>query len=291
MLKACGAALAAVLMVSGAQAQSITQSSNWAPGDWMKQSLVDGLSKAAAASELSGYGFMRGSFCVLGAMIEEHGDARMIYHLDAGQRVLFIGGADNDARDIDITVYNEDTGVLVARDRETDRTPVVEFTVPSSGRYRVELDLYDSTAPSFCTLMALEAGQLKFNMNEVALALDSLIDTAGAASGRHSGVDYAMSETGWSLYGVLLDGRGSHGVTNVSSGRESAVIVGTTGRSGDDLDLVLLNDSSREIDADRERDNLPVISRAEGLSQHTIRLVNAGSGSTTFATALILTPR
>lgn len=51
--------------------------------------------------------------------------------------VLF-GACDNDCTDLDLIVYDQ-SGNVVRRDIATDDNPVVTFTAPRSGKYRIEV--------------------------------------------------------------------------------------------------------------------------------------------------------
>lgn len=60
----------------------------------------------------------------------------MLVTLTGGTRYAIVGVCDEDCTDVDLRIAGPD-GTQLAEDMETDDTPVLEFTAPSSGQYRL----------------------------------------------------------------------------------------------------------------------------------------------------------
>ena len=70
------------------------------------------------------------------------------FPLEAGSTYLITGVCDADCSDLDIEVRDEN-GTPIVEDATADDVPVVQFQVPSSGRYTVDVRMY-SCSTSFC---------------------------------------------------------------------------------------------------------------------------------------------
>src|SRR4051794_18923418 len=78
--------------------------------------------------------------------------------LAAGETYAFLGGGDDDTKDVDLYLEDE-KGKIVARDVEKDAIPVVQFKPKEAGKYRVVLKLAESASQSsFCAFATLRAG-------------------------------------------------------------------------------------------------------------------------------------
>ena len=68
-------------------------------------------------------------------------DDQNSYHdvaLTSGGRYVIVGACDQDCTDVDLRIYAPN-GDRVAQDIEVDDRPVLEFTAPATGRYRVQV--------------------------------------------------------------------------------------------------------------------------------------------------------
>ena len=86
---------------------------------------------------------------IVGKLAEGETD-RWTMHLDEGASYDIWGVCDDDCSDVDLRIYSEDDGSLVAEDVETDDTPLGVVKPHRGGRYTIELDMYDcSIEPCF----------------------------------------------------------------------------------------------------------------------------------------------
>ena len=65
--------------------------------------------------------------------------------LNAGRRYLLVGVCDADCSDMDLRIYSP-SGAIVAEDVAVDDTPVLQFTAPSTGNYRVRVMMASCSA-------------------------------------------------------------------------------------------------------------------------------------------------
>lgn len=62
--------------------------------------------------------------------------------LNAGREYLMVGVCDGDCSDMDLRLFSP-AGNEIARDVAVDDTPVLQFVAPSSGSYRVRVEMAD----------------------------------------------------------------------------------------------------------------------------------------------------
>jgi hypothetical protein len=72
-----------------------------------------------------------------GALNDDHSEDVGLT-LNAGRQYLLVGVCDADCSDMDLRLTSPG-GSVVAQDVETDDTPVLQFTAPASGSYRVRV--------------------------------------------------------------------------------------------------------------------------------------------------------
>ena len=86
---------------------------------------------------------------IVGKLREGETDAWTM-HLEEGVAYDIWGVCDDDCADVDLRIYSEADGILVAEDLETDDTPLGVVEPERDGRYTIELDMYDcSIEPCF----------------------------------------------------------------------------------------------------------------------------------------------
>jgi len=135
------------------------------------------------------------------------------FQLQAGKRYAFIAGGDDDARDVDLYLYDSG-GRLVGKDTDRTASAVVAFQPRVSGRYRVVLTLPSSrTNESFCALSVLTTDR----QHGFELRTESLLDTLKSLETSFQVVERVMEERGddvdlrfhsgtntWLLMGAIL---------------------------------------------------------------------------------------
>jgi len=87
-----------------------------------------------------GEGFSTRNY-IIGKLDEDDTDSWTVT-LYGGNDYIIIGACDGDCGDLDITVY-DDADNAVAHDTETDDVPVVELSLKSEGRYRIQTNMFE----------------------------------------------------------------------------------------------------------------------------------------------------
>jgi hypothetical protein len=76
------------------------------------------------------------------------------FEVTAGKSYVVAGGGDDNAKDLDICIYDP-RGTEVDCDEETDDVPLVLFEAARSGRYRAVMKAYSLTETSFAGMVVL----------------------------------------------------------------------------------------------------------------------------------------
>lgn len=283
LLKRC---LAGLLIVVATGAVNVMLAQGWTPGRYMKESLDATLAKAAFLEKGTDYGFREG-ICILGAYLDESAWVKWDVSLSYGDKIALIGGGDSDASDLDIKVYDDD-GDLVAKDTETDASPVVNFTASSSGSYTFELSLYACDASgSFVTMVIFEEGAYSVPVSRLEYVSD-LIVQKGTQVNEITSVSYHDVDNQWCLFGSLLGSGESSTISNLNMGDIDHVIIGIGDSEVEDADLCLIDPSGDE-DCDTARDAIPVIQTTTSASQrYKLKITNYSSDGTALVVASIL---
>ena len=66
--------------------------------------------------------------------------------LRAGVRYALVGVCDENCPDIDLRIFGPGTSGKVAEDVQPNATPVLEFTAPTAGRYRLAVEMVTCSA-------------------------------------------------------------------------------------------------------------------------------------------------
>ncbi len=72
---------------------------------------------------------------ITGSLAGGSSQANVVF-LNGGMRYAIVGACDQDCRDFDLRIFGPD-GPMIDEDVELDDTPVLEFTAPASGQYRL----------------------------------------------------------------------------------------------------------------------------------------------------------
>ena len=128
------------------------------PGKYMTQAVGLVASSAQRVEQQTSLGFDGDASCVLGAYIPTGGKILMSRSFEPGKKYAILGGGAEDTQDLDLGLQAED-GTMIATDTEDDANPVLEFTVPREGNYRMILALpkcqYEGT---FAALAVMKDG-------------------------------------------------------------------------------------------------------------------------------------
>ena len=115
------------------------------------------LTKLVDVGNKKGYGFLLDGFSIGGGWLKQSQTKWVgLYTVElmAGKEYVFLAAGDNDAKDIDLQVTNA-AGAQVALDDKTDPEAVVVFRPEASGRYAVNVRLYDSKDNQDCVCLSV----------------------------------------------------------------------------------------------------------------------------------------
>ena len=245
--------LACLLLLTGhLEAQS------WEPADRVLRTL-DGLyAKCSLMEALSGVTWRPG-LCLAAVELERGATASLELDLTAGTRYYFIAGGDGSAGDVDLYL-RDSTDRVVADDRESDATPVVEYLPTRSGSYRLQLHLAATAADR----QWVAIGLLREGGGPIAdLAYRQVSREFGVAAGavRAAGgaTRFGSGANDWSVYGYLLGAGGSTTLENLSLPRGKNFLAATGTENIRDIDIFLATTELRIVRRDQEPDSYPMI--------------------------------
>jgi len=278
-LAAAGMTLAGLGGAAFGQVDRVQNSreSGWGPGQWMAQAMADVIDMARVAAERSNYGLDRDRVSLLGGFFDEGSSGTMIWTFDRGERVLFIGGGDEDANDIDLRLVRVSDGYEVAKDVSVRRSAMLEVVIPSDGRYRLEMDLYDADAPSFCSVALLVRGDRPTPMSHLTRSTGQFL-----AAGRHfseNGLPTQFEKNEWSLFGTSLAGGESVEISGLDiPGGDDTIVAVSHDTEAFDLDMRLMNKDRATLDSDTLADGIPIVSTPYGVNDAIVAVWRADSG-------------
>ena len=243
--------------------------------------------KARGVNQKLSYGFSEGG-CLFGVKLRPGGAASENFSLRAGESYVFIGGGDQTARNVDLTLRDA-SGRVVSQDIEADAAPFVLFQPKISGRYTLSLSLKAGwRGPAFCAFTVLRKGGLKLPLEhlvEAAIRLDyASFDTFRSAGGGR----FNEASGTWALYGaVLRQGQAlSSAPKRFVAGKRGVVAVGDRGVR--DLDLTLLDGRGKVLAQDTQHGGAPTIARKVGAGTLSVRVSNRSSVGPALVMAALL---
>ena len=93
------------------------------------------------------YGYSTMNYVI--GKINDDAEDSWTFYFDRDMDYIISAVCDNDCSDIDMVLSN-DKGKEVASDTESDDTPVLEFSPPKSGSYKIVIKMYEcSTNPCY----------------------------------------------------------------------------------------------------------------------------------------------
>jgi hypothetical protein len=279
------ACIAAFLLV-GSTGAAPAADDEWTPGTYMTQALVRVMGGVRGVTEKTKYGLDDGSSCLMGGLMKVGGSASSSFPLLAGESYAFLGGGDDDTKDLDIYVLNAQDKI-VARDVDNDATPVVEFTPKAAGNYRVVLKLADGASKdSFCAFATLRAGGFDVPTQNLATSAERLMQLCGVIAEKTGGAGFLNTEGEWSLVGTILKQGESLTQSGIDlpAGNHAFTAVGDT--QAKDVDLTLLA-GNKQLAEDTDDDPNPVL-LYEGSGAVSLKITNVKSGGPSLTLAAVL---
>lgn len=263
----------------------------WVPGKYMRQATNRALSTAAYLEKQSSTFGMADGLCFLGALLKKNGGySEFNLYLSSSSTYLFVGGGDDDASDIDISIKNS-AGTTLASDSKNDNYPVVRFTPGYSGTYTIRLLNYSSSL-AFCALTILKTGGYTMNTSNISDAADRIFTVCNNINNRESrDVIFHNYDNQWCFYGYYISQGEDQAVTNINMGYENHYFIASSDYRASDIDLCLMNNNaSSSIKCDVESDATPVVNYVTySSSNYGIKLKNVRSNGKSFLLTCILT--
>lgn len=269
-------------------APSVMAQDKWTPGVYMNQAIQNITTMSQYAASLTGYGYNWG-VCVMGSFLDVSEQVGWTVQLEGGVEYMFLGGGDEDAQDIDISIYSS-SNKLMEQDVETDATPIVAFTPPVTDNYSIYLKLYSADVASFCSMAILRKGGYDIPLNRLSEASERLLTFGSAVNSNTGGVYFHNYDNQWCLYGVVLNSGEDVTITNIDLGSENHWFMGRSDSVCDDADLYLLDSSGNELVQDTATDDMPLLNyQTKAGERYGLKIRNYSSSGPSMIMTGILT--
>jgi hypothetical protein len=278
----------AFLVVLFVSLRASAQSTNWRPGQFMQESMVNTLKVSHYFEQNSQFGFIDG-VCILGAYVRQGKQVSWVAEFTAGTEYVVVGAGGSDTRDLDLKVFNANN-ILMVSDVKTDNTPVVRFTPSQTGRYTIQLTLYScATTWDFCGMSILKKYGNSLPSENMGQALGRLLAYGTSVNGRTS-AKFHDAENQWCLYGYIVPPGESQTVSNIWLGYDNHVIIAASDNACSDIDLYLSTTSDRTVAQDTDTDANPYIKTWTSSSErYKVRVRNVSSSGKSLIMSALLT--
>lgn len=182
-------------------------------------------------------------------------------NLDGGDNYAIVGVCDNDCSDIDLEVFDSN-GNSLDSDYQVDDAPVLEFTAPRSGRYRIHV--YMATCdvnPCYYGVGTYAAGAGGGELNEYERQVQAQLSRV---SRDLEGDGYTQTHPTRS--GSLDEGDERSFRVNLRTGFTYS-IRGQCDADCDDMDLAIYDSNGNEVDSDYMIDDFPILTVRPNMTQ------------------------
>lgn len=240
---------------------------SWRPGVYMGQAVQLVVDSAQRVESQTALGFDGDASCVLGAFIQKGGRITMSRPFDAGKKYAILGGGAEGTQDLDLALAAPD-GTIVAADTEDDARPVLEFTVPTSGSYKIILALpkaaYDGT---FAAIALMKEGGYRIPPANITRSFGSTMEAAARASRvaaqkwpQLSGLVF-HEEDDWSFFGTILLQGESIGFSGIELKAQASIVLAGNDGKATNLDLAVQDqdEGNRVVASDTDPDANPLV--------------------------------
>lgn len=253
-------ALALLLVVPAAS----TAKGEWAPGSYLNQALVRVMASTRKVTEKTKYGLDDASTCFIGAYLVEGKSVTSRIPLKGGTEYAFMGGGDDDTKDLDIYVEDND-GDVVAKDDAADANPVVVFTPKEDGKYRVVMKMVSTKATgSFACYATLRDGGFDVPVSNLASASGRLLALCGRINDKLGPAYFHDGDGELCLLGSIM----TEGQTLTQGGfvleDRPYAFVGTADDRAEDIDLKVVDSDGDVVASDQEKDATPIVLYSKG---------------------------
>lgn len=230
----------------------------WAPGVYMQQALNNVFDKSSLMSALSEYSWSD-NLCLAGGILDVGKTLALDVELTAGESYTFVGGGDEDVRDLDIFIVDRHEEVI-SSDIADDDTPIPDFVAPYSGRYSVRMQLISGDAPtSFVALSLLRKKGFVLLEDAYLKTSDKFFAAGGSVNGVSSGIKWHDAQNQWCLFGLFLASKSDWTIENMFLDAAQHYLFASAGENVDNVDLLLTDDNNKVVAEDQDDDAYPII--------------------------------
>ncbi len=268
--------LAVTLAVTVLAPAALAKSDEWVPGKYLNQALVRVMASVRKITEKTKYGLDDASTCFIGAYVLEGKQVSSRIPLTGGTEYAFIGGGDDDVKDMDLYLVDSD-GDVVAKDDAKDSNPVIVFTPKEDGKYKVVMKLASTgTSGSFLCYATLRSGGFDVPVSNLASASGRLIALCQRINDKLGWAAFHDGDGELCLVGSIM----SEGQTLTQAGfnleDRPYAFVATADDQAEDIDLKVADDDGDVVAEDQEKDATPIVLYSKG-GTVSIKLVDAKS--------------
>ncbi len=285
-----GAVLGALTLIVTAiavPARPAGADSEWRPGKFMTQAVARVMASTRKVTEKTEFGLDDGSSCFIGGYVKEEGVLGSSIPLEEGRTYAFLGGGDDDVKDLDLYLMDAD-GNVVAKDTETDASPVVVFKCKSAGKYRVQMKLVtDKTDASFCVYATLRDGGFDVPTSNLASAYDKLIKFCTIIDDKTKGASFLDEAGELCLVGTILKQGETLTQSGIDLGDGDRAFLACADSRAQDIDLKVVSSDGDVLREDTDNDANPVLFYGGG-GTIGLKISDPKSDGATLAMAAVL---
>jgi hypothetical protein len=252
--------------------------------DYMLQAFNNVVSLAEAVrSEVDDLGYDR-DLCFGGAFLSVNSKVSFSKTLKRGQFYSFLAAGDEDATDVDVVVTGPN-GSRVAADEDTSELAAAAFTADRAGSYTFTVTLADGDN-SFIAAALLSDDGWEVPIRNLKVAAGDLAEAIRALSSIGE-TRFQSGSNKWCLFGAVLPSDETLEMNKVDLVGDLPVVVGACDEQSDDVDLEVKSSSGKVLASDDEEDDNPVCILEDSVSSATLRLTNAGEGTSVSLMAML----
>jgi hypothetical protein len=260
-------------------------SGEFRPGVHMSTAVARVLVSALNAERKTNLGFDRG-VTFMGAFLRPQAFINWGLKLQAGTSYAFLGGGDDGATDVDLTVLNA-AGLVVARDQLTDAKPAVAFTPVESGSYTVRVTLSRASRASFCALAVMRQSGFTVPVNNMTTALKKIM-AAGRLASQRASVRFHEERNQWALFGAVLRPGDTSTISGLNLEGRQHVFLAAGDANARVIELALQDQFGNLVKRDPKPDSVAVVVANTPAGRYRLVLTNSQSTGPALIAAVIL---
>lgn len=198
-----------------------------------------------------------------------------------------VATAARNTTDVDLYLRDE-RGTLVAADRERDGTPILEFRVPTTGRYLLQVHVSAAeTADGHVALALLRGSGVPIRENDFRRQADRFRTVAAELTAASTGRQFSTAPGLWPVQGSLVGPDNGLTMSNLRFAGRTVTIAATAGPGRTNAELYVANDRRQIVARTGGNAPLPLLSfvpepdrrydlRVEAVNTDRVHLVLTG---------------